>query len=164
MNRRMDARTNWKWLLICLAIPVGVGILSALVSMDGMKRFETVAKPPLTPPGWLFPVAWTILYLLMGYASYVVWRSDAPKEQIDHALRWYGAQLAANFLWSPLFFQWNLYLAALVCLVVMLVLIVVTMARFSRVDRKAGWLIAPYLCWVLFAGYLNAGVWLLNRP
>ncbi|MBE5793832.1 MAG: tryptophan-rich sensory protein [Clostridiales bacterium] len=163
MNRRENGRTNWKWLLICLAIPVGIGILSALVSMDGMKRFEQVAKPPLTPPGWLFPVAWTLLYLLMGYASYVVWRSDASKQQIDHALLWYGAQLAANFLWSPLFFQWDLYFAALLWLVVMLLLIVITMVRFWRVDRKAGILILPYLCWVLFAGYLNAGVWILNR-
>ena len=130
MEQRVRTRTNWKWLLICLGIPVIVGGLSAWVSMDGMKHFEQVAKPPLTPPGWLFPVAWTILYLLMGYASYVVWRSDAPKGQIDHALRWYGAQLAANFLWSPLFFQWNLYLAALLCLVVMLVLIIITMEKW----------------------------------
>ncbi|MBO5501079.1 MAG: tryptophan-rich sensory protein [Clostridia bacterium] len=163
MNRRVEKRTNWKWLLICLAIPVGIGLLSALVSMDGMKRFETVAKPPLTPPEWLFPVAWTVLYLLMGYASYVVWRSDAPVHQIDHALVWYGAQLAANFLWSPLFFQWNRHLAALMWLVLIVFLIVVTMVRFWRVDRKAGLLIVPYLCWTLFAGYLNAGVWLLNR-
>lgn len=163
MEQRVRTRTNWKWLLICLGIPVIVGGLSAWVSMDGMKHFEQVAKPPLTPPGWVFPAAWTILYLLMGYASYVVWRSDAPKRQIDHSLRWYGAQLAANFLWSPLFFRWELYLAALAWLAVIIVLILVTMARFRRVDRKAGLLIVPYLCWVLFAGYLNAGVWLLNR-
>ena len=113
MEQRVRTRTNWKWLLICLGIPVIVGGLSAWVSMDGMKHFEQVAKPPLTPPGWVFPAAWTILYLLMGYASYVVWRSDAPKRQIDHSLRWYGASWlpiscgvrcfsAGNCTWPPL--------------------------------------------------------------
>lgn len=161
--QRSKERTNWKWLLICLAIPLAVGILSALVSRAGMKQFEVAAKPPLTPPGWLFPVAWSILYLLMGYASYVVWRSDADRRQIGRALLWYGAQLCANFLWSPLFFGRQLYLAALLWLGIMLLLIVVVLVLFWRIDRKAGWLLLPYLGWVLFAGYLNAGVWLLNR-
>lgn len=159
----VNEKTGWKQLLIFLGIPVATGILSALVSMSGMKRFADVPQPPLTPPGWVFPVAWTLLYLMMGYASYVAWRSDTPKPQVQNALRWYGAQLAANFWWSPLFFQWGLYLPALLWLMVMLVLIVVVLVKFWRIDRKAGMLMLPYLCWVLFAGYLNAGVWVLSK-
>ena len=163
MNQRTESKTNWKELLIFLAIPLGVGILSALISMNGMKNFDQVAQPALTPPSWLFPVAWTILYLLMGYASYLVWRSRASKKQIEKALTWYGAQLAANFLWSPLFFQWKMYLAALILLIVLVVLVVITLLRFRQLNATAGWLLVPYLCWLLFAGYLNAGVWLLQR-
>ncbi|MBE5814929.1 MAG: tryptophan-rich sensory protein [Clostridiales bacterium] len=161
--QRSKERTNWKGLLVCLAIPVLVGAVSALVSRAGMERFAQVQKPPLSPPEWLFPVAWTLLYLMMGYASYVVWRSPAEKQRIDRALRWYGAQLCANFWWSPLFFSWSLYLPALGWLILMLVLVVVTLVCFWRIERRAGLLLVPYLCWLVFAGYLNAGVWLLNR-
>lgn len=161
--QKSKERSNWKWLLICLAIPLVVGVLSALVSRSGMRQFAQVQKPPLSPPEWLFPVAWTILYLLMGYASYLVWRSPAPEKSIRRALFWYGAQLCANFWWSPMFFSWKLYLAALMWLVLILVLIVVTLCHFRRVERRAGWLLVPYLCWGLFATYLNAGVWVLNR-
>lgn len=103
------------------------------------------------------PVSFDGLCLLCGVAFGRAQTSDRSFP----ALVW--RQLAANFLWSPLFFRWELYLAALAWLAVIIVLILVTMARFRRVDRKAGLLIVPYLCWVLFAGYLNAGVWLLNR-
>lgn len=161
--QRSKQRTNWKSLLVCLAIPVLVGVVSALVSRGGMERFAQVQKPPLSPPEWLFPVAWTLLYLMMGYASYVVWRSPAEKQRIDRALRWYGAQLCANFWWSPLFFSWSLYLPALGWLLLILVLVVVTLVCFWRIERRAGLLLVPYLCWLVFAGYLNAGVWLLNR-
>lgn len=163
MNRRAVQRTNWKTLLLFLAIPVAVGLLSAVVSMEGMKHFEEVQKPPHTPPGWVFPAAWTVLYLLMGYASYVVWRSDAPRRAVDHALVWYGAQLMANFLWSPLFFRWELYLPAMIWLGLMLVLVIVTLTRFWRIEPKAGCLLIPYVLWTVFALWLNAGVWSLNR-
>ncbi len=163
MYKRVQERTQWSWLILCLSIPVGAGLLSALFSMEGMRRFETVPQPPFTPPGWVFPVVWTFLYLLMGYAAYVVWRSDAPRRKIDHSLLWFGAQLAANALWSPLFFRWGLYAAAFCWLCVLLALAVVTMLRFGQTDRKAGYLMVPYVLWLLFAGYLNAGVWLLQR-
>lgn len=163
MNRRTAQRTNWKTLLLFLAIPVSVGLLSAVVSMEGMKHFDEMQKPAHTPPGWVFPAAWTALYLLMGYASYVVWRSDAPRRVVDHAMVWYGAQLAANFLWSPLFFRWELYLPALIWLGLILVLVLFTLSRFWRVEPKAGFLLVPYALWTMFALWLNAGVWSLNR-
>ena len=98
---------NWKKLLICLAIPLAAGGLATLLS-GGMDRYQVMNQPPLSPPGWIFPVVWTVLYLLMGYASYRITESDVPKEDRRKALIFYGIQLFLNFLWSIVFFgyQW----------------------------------------------------------
>ena len=153
---------NWKLLVICLVIPLAVGGLSALLSGGGMADYGQLNQPPLSPPGWLFPVVWTILYLLMGYASYRVATADAPREKKQQALAVYGAQLLANFLWSPIFFGLELRLTAFFVLVILWVLIYITMRLFSKIDERAGDLLLPYILWVTFAGYLNIGVFLLN--
>ena len=152
-----------KALIICLLIPLAVGGLAAWLTMDSMAQFAALAQPPLSPPGWVFPVVWTILYLLMGWASFLIWKSGAPQAAKRRALGLYGAQLAVNFVWPLLFFRAGLYGFALIWLVSLLVMVVETMLAFGRIDRRAAWLLAPYLLWLLFAAYLNAGVWLLNR-
>ncbi len=156
-------KIQWKQLLICLAIPLGVGGLAALITRNSMQTFEQLNKPPLSPPGWLFPVVWTILYLLMGLASYLVLVSDSGRRQIRSALQAYGWQLGANFLWPLLFFSAEAYLPAFLWLVLLWVLIAITLYRFARIRPAAGWLLVPYLVWVTFAGYLNLGIYLLNR-
>lgn len=144
-------------LILCLAIPtVGIGGLSALVTQGSMSVYAALPKPPLSPPGWLFPIVWTILFLLMGYASWLVWRTHAP--QAVGALWLYGAQLAVNFLWSVTFFTLRYYAGAMVVLLVLLVLIGWTTRAFWRIARKAGWLMTPYLLWTIFAGYLNMAI------
>lgn len=152
-----------KALIICLLIPLAVGGLAAWLTMDSMAQFAALAQPPLSPPGWVFPVVWTILYLLMGWASFLIWKSGAPQAAKRRALGLYGAQLAVNFVWPLLFFRAGLYGFALIWLVILLVLVAETMLAFGRIDRRAAWLLAPYFLWLLFAAYLNAGVWLLNR-
>ncbi len=154
-------KIDWKKLLIALGIPLAVGGLSALLS-GGMGQDRGMNQPPLSPPGWVFPVVWTVLYLLMGYASYLVWISDAPKNEKRGALILYGAQLAANFIWPLLFFGAQMYLAALIWLVVLWILIFLTIRAFSRIDERAGDLLIPYILWVTFAAYLNLGIYLLN--
>lgn len=154
-------KIQWKKLLLCLGIPLAVGALSALVS-GGMGDYMVFVKPPLSPPGWLFPVVWTILYLLMGYASYRVLTADVDPKKKREALKFYAAQLAANFLWSPVFFGLGWYLVAFLVLVGLWVLIYITMKKFARVDELASDLLLPYILWVTFAGYLNLGVYLLN--
>jgi len=158
-----EEKKRWVQLVLCLVIPLFTGGIAALLSMEGMKRFESMAKPPLTPPDWVFAVVWTTLYLMMGYASYLVWRYGAPKKRLNRALVWYGAQLAANLVWSPLFFRWEMHLASLIWLVLLLGLAIITAGCFRKLVRKAGCWMLPYLGWLLFAGYLNAGVWILNR-
>ena len=155
-------KRNLKALLIALAIPLAVGGLSALITGGSMADYSNLVQPPLSPPGWVFPVVWSILYLLMGYASYRIYTSDAPREDIRKALTLYAAQLFVNFLWSPVFFGLKWYLAAFFVLIVMWVLIYLTLRAFSKIDERAADLLLPYILWVTFAGYLNLGVFFLN--
>ena len=152
---------EWKKLLIALGIPLAVGGLAALLS-GGMSDYGAMNKPPLSPPGWVFPVVWSILYLLMGYASYRIWTSDAPSADKRRALLLYGAQLLANFIWPLLFFGGEMFLAALIWLVFLWILIFLTIRAFSKIDERAGDLLIPYILWVTFAAYLNLGIYLLN--
>lgn len=124
--------------------------------------FEVVKKPSLSPPGWLFPVVWTVLYILMGVASYLVYTSRAPQRHRRSALAFYAVQLLFNFAWSIIFFNLEAYLFAFVWLCALWLLILITMLLFFRADRTAGLLMLPYLLWVSFAGYLNYGIYLLN--
>ena len=149
-----------KSLIFCIALPLGVGALAALITSGSMKIFETLGKPPLSPPGWLFPIAWSILYILMGIASYLVLHAD--KGDTAGAFRLYGAQLAVNFLWPILFFSLKLYSVAFLWLVLLWALVFFTWRRFRAISSAAGWLLVPYLAWVTFAGYLNFGIFLLN--
>lgn len=155
MNKKLKKR------LICLAIPLAVGGLAALLS-GGMESYKVVNQPPLSPPGWVFPVVWTVLYLLMGEASYRVLTANADPGQIKKALTAYGVQLFLNFLWPLIFFGGQMYLAAFFILIALWVGIFITMRRFTKINETAGDLLIPYLLWVTFAGYLNLGVFLLN--
>ena len=155
-------KIQWKKLIICLAIPLAVGGLSALLTGGSMQQYGQIRQPPFAPPGWVFPVVWTILYLLMGYASYRVLTSNADQKEIRRALGLYGAQLAVNFLWPLVFFGLKWYLAAFIVLLVLWVLIFLTIWAFSDIDELASDLLLPYILWVTFAAYLNVGVYLLN--
>lgn len=155
-------KNDWKKLLICIAIPLAVGGLSALLTGGMMADYGQLNQPPFSPPGWVFPVVWTILYVLMGWASYRVLAADVPEAQKRNALLVYGAQLAVNFLWSIVFFRLELRLTAFFVILALWILIYATIRLFSRIDEKAGDLLLPYLLWVTFAAYLNLGAFLLN--
>ena len=155
-------KTDWKKLALAVAIPLAVGGLSALLTMDNMVMFDAVNKPPLAPPKWLFPAAWTVLYVLMGIASYSVFTADEKKKKKRASLIVYAISLAFNFLWSIIFFNLDNYLLAFVWLCALWLLIVIVTVRFFGIRRTAGWLMLPYILWVSFAGYLNYGIYLLN--
>ena len=152
-------KIQWKDLIISLAIPLAVGSLSVFLTQNNMEIFELLNKPILAPPGWLFPVVWTILYIFMGIASYLVFTSGKPN---DTALIVYGIQLVFNFFWSIIFFNLEMYLFAFVWLVVLWLLIFKTVILFYRISKLAGYFMIPYLLWVSFAGYLNLSIYLLN--
>ena len=155
-------KIKWKTLLISIAIPLIVGGLSALLTMDNMELFELVEKPPLSPPAWLFPVVWTILYVLMGISCYLVIEAQADQQSKTSALVIYGLQLVFNFFWSIFFFNLEAYSFSFLWLVALLALIILTAVKFGRICKAAGLLFIPYIIWVAFAGYLNAGIALLN--
>lgn len=159
----MKQRIKWKPLLIALALPLAVGGFSAFLTRDGMKAFASLRQPPLSPPSWLFPVVWTLLYLMMGYASYLIWVSGVSENRRERALTVYGLSLAANFLWPILFFTMQAWLPAFLLLLVLWILVGASMLLFGAIDPKAGKLLIPYLLWLTFAAYLNLAVWLLNR-
>jgi len=149
-----------KELIISIVIPLAVGGISSLLSMNGFKEFETIPKPAFTPPGILFPIVWTILYILMGVSSYLVYNTSCKNKY--KALRVYAIQLFFNFLWSILFFSFKLYWFSFIWLIVLWALIIVMIYRFYNCKKSAGILQIPYLLWVTFAGVLNAAVALLN--
>ena len=136
-----------------------VGVLSAVVSGGRFNEFYgTLVKPPFSPPGWIFPIVWAVLYALMGLSAYKIYvGSDSQK-----ALRVYYAQLAVNFLWSPAFFGMRKLWWAAAVLTVLIVLVLIMTVRFSKIRRAAALLNIPYLLWLIYAAYLNFGAALLN--
>ena len=147
---------KWKELLISLFISLGAGALAGLLTSDSMQKYATMYKPPLAPPGWVFPVVWTVLYILMGIAAYLVYVSDSDQKKT--ALTLYGVQLVANVLWSVIFFELDAYLLAFAWLLLLWYLIFLTLRSFYEINPTAGKLLIPYLLWVTFAGYLNLSI------
>lgn len=152
---------NFKRLIIAVVIPLAVGGISSLIVNGGFKSYsESVTKPPLSPPDWLFPVVWTILYILMGISSYLVFEKD--KSEAKQPLALYAIQLAMNFMWPIFFFLLNAYLFSFIWLTVLWAPVIAMTVMFYRVSRLAGLLQIPYILWLTFAAYLNLSVFLLN--
>ena len=150
-------------LLIYIVSAELVGVLSAVVSGGNFRAFySSLNQPPFAPPAWLFPVVWTILFILMGIASYLVSVSNTDPTYTDNALTVYGLQLAVNFLWTIFFFRFGWYLFSFFWLLILWGLILLTTLKFGRLSKTAAYLMLPYLVWVTFAAYLNLGVAMLN--
>jgi translocator protein len=139
-------------LVLCLAVGAGAGFLTA---QSVLTWFPTLIKPSFNPPSWLFGPVWTTLYIMMAVAAWLVWLRQG-------SLVLFYVQLALNFAWSLLFFGLHSPALALVDIVAMWVLILLTLLAFWKTDRRAGWLLVPYLAWVSFASVLNASIWWLN--
>lgn len=146
--------------IVSILISLGIGGLSAFLTKDSMPIYSSINRPALSPPPELFPIVWTVLFVLIGIAAGIIWCSNG--RQIDPALLFYGAQLVFNFCWTLIFFNFRAYLAAFIWLCLLLVLIGITMIKFFRIKKTAGWLLLPYFAWVCFAGYLNFMIWQLN--
>ncbi len=145
-----------------IAFTEAVGGLAGWLTRDGIKLYRTVIiKPPLSPPAIVFPIVWVILYALMGIGAAQIYLSD-PSKHRSGSLQLYFIQLAVNFLWSIIFFHLQAFGGALIWLLALWGLILWMILSFRKVSPMAAKLQIPYLLWVTFAGYLNAGVWLLN--
>lgn len=151
-------------LVIAVLVPLAVGGLGSLLTFDAVRTwYPTLVRPSFAPPSFVFGPVWTALYVMMGVASWLVWRRDLERPGVRGALILYAVQLCLNLAWSGLFFGLRQPLLALVEIVVLLVLIAVTIVRFAAVSRPAAVLMVPYLAWVSFATVLNGAFWWLNR-
>lgn len=165
-----------KHLIICIAIPMAVGLTASLLTRDYIYIYPEIRKPALSPPGWIFPVVWTILYILMGVSSYLVNTSTHTKSnkkealgvsrihlnQIQKANIIYMIQLVFNFFWSIFFFRFHYFFLSFVWLVIMWYFILLMIQYYREISKTAAYLMIPYLLWVTFAGYLNLGIVFLN--
>lgn len=147
-------------LAVSIAIAWGAAGLSWLLTgRSNMESYAQLYQPPLAPPGWVFPVVWSVLYTLMGVSAWLVWKKPGGSRG---ALGSYALQLALNVLWTPVFFRLKLSWLAFGILCALWAAILAMILRFRRVSTKAALLQVPYLLWVTFAGYLNLGVAWLN--
>ena len=146
--------------IISIAIALAVGGVSALVNAGKMTNPQLV-QPPLSPPAWLFPVVWTVLFTLMGVSAARIWLSDCARK--SDALFLYGTQLVVNFLWTVFYFSFGALALSFFWLLFLIALVVSMLVHFERCRAGAGKLQIPYLVWLCFAAYLNCATWLLNR-
>lgn len=156
-------KQNWKTYAFWILLAEGTGALSGWLSRDGMRLYEqTVTQPPLSPPMFLFPIVWGILYALMGISAARISLAP-PSQDRSRGLNLFIAQLIVNFFWSPIFFHAQAFGFALLWLLLLWVLVLGMILTFRKVDPLAAWLQVPYLLWLTFAAWLTYGVWQLNR-
>ena len=155
-------KNTWKPYLFGILFTEAVGGLAGLLTREATEIYNsTIVKPALSPPAIVFPIVWAILYALMGIGAARVWMAPLSPAR-TRSLRLFLLQLAFNFFWSILFFNFQAFGLAFFWLAVLWILILRMILSFYEVDRPAAWLQLPYLLWVLFAAYLNLGVWKLN--
>lgn len=149
-------------LLGCVAVSGLAGLIGSLATFQNVKTwYPTLVKPSFNPPAWLFGPVWTLLYIMMGAALFLVWESPARDKRA--AVVFFFLQLALNALWSVVFFGMHSPKGGLAVIAALWALIIATMITFFRINPAAGWLLAPYLAWVSFASVLNAAIWRLNQ-
>ena len=136
-------------------------ILGGIVTYIGMSRFEDAVQPPLSPPSYLFPIVWTLLFLLMSVSAAMIY--DSEDAVSAKALFIYTVQLSLNFWWCVLFFGFRLYFVSFIWLLILMLTVFIMAVLFFRINRLAGILQIPYILWLAFAAYLNFGIWFLNR-
>lgn len=157
------SKINIKKLAVALALPLAVGFTGSIFTRNAIDSgwYDSLYQPSFTPPRWVFGPVWTVLYILMGIALYIVW-NQFPRKRRENALGIFALQLLLNFLWSLFFFYFNDIEIALLDIAALWISIVMMIWMFYRVKPLAGWLIIPYLLWVSFAAALNIAYWVLN--
>lgn len=153
---------NLRKLLTSLAIPVITGLLGWVFTRNSMDIYNRIISPPLSPPGYVFAVVWSILYVLMGISLYIVRESRGNSDDKSRGYLFFGAQLVFNFLWTIVFFNLEWFTFAAIWLVLLIVLIALNIFYFGKVNKVAALLLVPYLLWCAFALYLNIGIVILN--
>lgn len=166
MANKTQNKTNFRFIpfIISLIIPLTLGLIVYLLIPNMKALYETFEKPFFALPSIAFPIAWTILYILMGIASYKVYIKKYENIDVSSALFVYEIQLLLNILWSFIFFSFRLYGLAFIELLILLIFVILTLIRFyQKSGIKAAILLIPYLLWITYAGVLNFFIWMLNE-
>ncbi|OUP77106.1 TspO protein [Erysipelatoclostridium sp. An15] len=151
---------KYKYIILNIAISLGIGGLSAFFTMNSMDIYQNINRPKLAPPGYIFPIVWTILYVLMGISSYLIHRSNHKNKET--ALIIYYFQLLINFSWPIFFFNYQNFLLALAILFILNILVIILIKVTYSINHLASYLLIPYLIWILFALYLNFWIFIHN--
>lgn len=148
---------------VAIAIPLTIGIISAALTRDNIGLYGELKTPPLSPTAILFPIIWTLLYILMGISSAIIYiNRDKNADASKRGLKYYGLSLLLNLSWSIVFFNLQAAFFALIVLILLLFLIIRTIIEYHKASPLAAYLQIPYVLWVAFAGYLNAAIWIIN--
>lgn len=154
--------------IISVLIPLIIGYLSNALSsllsrLSTSTYYSQLIKPSFAPPGYIFPIVWTILYILMGISAYKILKKGSDLSKVKDAMFYYWLQLGLNFVWSILFFGLGLRFTALVDLILLIIVVMIMVYKFYKLDKKAAYLNIPYIIWLLYAAVLNYFVWMINR-
>lgn len=153
---------------ISILIPLLVGYASSYIAgiisgQSASMYYSQLIKPGFAPPGYLFPIVWTILYVLMGISAYIITKKGSEVAKVNDAMFYYKLQLGLSFLWSILFFGLDLRLTAMIDLIMLIVVIVIMIIKFYKIDKRAAYLNIPYLLWAMYALVLNYFIWIVNK-
>jgi tryptophan-rich sensory protein len=155
--------SKWLRIAVCIILCQMAGLIGSIATFPNIATwYASLAKPAVVPPNWLFGPVWLTLYTLMGIALWLVWDGGIMKKKNSPALAFFTVQLMLNGLWSFLFFGWHMLLASLAEIIVMWVFILLSIITFYKIDKRAGLILVPYICWVTIAATLNYYLWVLN--
>lgn len=151
-------------LVIFVLVTVLIGFLSSVLAGNSREIYDNIINPPFSPEGYVFGYVWTILYILMGISAYNIYekREEIHEIQYKKAMALFCIQLFLNFIWSIIFFRFNNYFLSLVDIILLDIFVFLTIREFEEISELSAWLLIPYFVWILFATYLNIGVFLLN--
>ncbi len=148
--------------IVILVLTLGMGYIGSLLGGDAATSYsQDIVRPSFSPPAIVFPIVWTILYILMAVSAYIIYRSDSPDKQ--KALAIYAIQLILNILWTPIFFELKRYFGAFLWIILLIVWVIIMIKEFKKINKTAAYLQIPYLLWLIFAAILNFAVFMLNR-
>jgi tryptophan-rich sensory protein len=162
-NTKKQRKIKFIPLIISIAIPLLMGFGTQKLIPNMSLIYENLTKPPFAPPAIIFPIVWTVLYILMGIAAYKVWILKYENIDVSSAIFVYAIQLLLNFLWTIIFFGFKLYGLAFLELVILILFVILTIKRFYDKAGKSSILLIPYLIWLIYAGVLNFFIWMLNE-
>lgn len=160
---KVNGKRNLGLAIFLVALIELGGFISGFLSNSASTQYLDLIKPAFSPPGWVFPIVWTILYFLIAVAFYRILLWGSMGKKVDKAILYFSIQMILNYLWTVLFFRFNLYGLAFLEILLLLFFIILTTIEYCKIDKKAAWMMIPYLLWVAFAAVLNFYIWILNK-